>query len=63
MSAGAGVIFWVTASLQNLLGFFPPSIMRVIHFQDLVNAVADFLVSITGNTLLRLCFGLREIQF
>jgi len=30
--------------------FFPPSITRILHFQDLVNAAAGFLVSITGDT-------------
>lgn len=27
----------------DFFGFFPPSVMRAIHFQDLVNAAADFL--------------------
>lgn len=50
MCAGAGVSFWVTASLQNFAYFFfPPSIMCMIHFQDLVNAAAGFLGSITGD--------------
>lgn len=49
MSAGAGVSFWVMSSLQNFAWFFPPSITCMIHFQDPVNAAADFLVSISGN--------------